>query len=148
MRLARSPFLLGAPIYARWRRLCHIVEQASARQDGSQQDGAMRRYSLVLSLSFCFPFEYVKILRLSPLARYLVPENDSLLNGDVSRGDNLGSLIFMKPRPAASWQELHAAVSLPKALANFFPSFALIASARSSVGGVIIVDIFDPPLSA
>ena len=52
-----------APIYARSQRLCHIFEQASARQDGSQQDGAMRRYSLVLSLSFCFPFEYVKILR-------------------------------------------------------------------------------------
>ena len=26
----------------------------------------MRRYSLVLSLSFCFPFEYVKILRFIP----------------------------------------------------------------------------------
>jgi hypothetical protein len=86
--VARSPaaksslqFLLGAPIYARSRRLCHIFEQASARQEGCQQDGAMRRYSLVLSLSFCFPFEYVSDL--SP-----------------------------------------------------------------SVGGVIIVDIFDPPLSA
>jgi hypothetical protein len=71
--MARSPaaksslqFLLDAPIYARSRRLCHIFEQASARQDGSQQDGAMRRYSLVLSLSFCFPFEYGKILRFKP----------------------------------------------------------------------------------
>ncbi len=26
----------------------------------------MRRYSLVLSLSFCFPFEYVRILRFKP----------------------------------------------------------------------------------
>jgi len=29
-------------------------------------------------------------------------ENDSLLKGDVSMGDNLGSLIAMKPKPAAS----------------------------------------------
>src|SRR5271165_4187233 len=29
------------------------------------------------------------------------PENDSSLNGDVSRGDNVGSLIFMKPKPVA-----------------------------------------------
>jgi hypothetical protein len=28
-------------------------------------------------------------------------ENDSLLNGDVSMGDNLGSLIAMKPKPSA-----------------------------------------------
>ena len=30
------------------------------------------------------------------------PENDSSLNGDVSMGDNVGSLIFMKPKPVAS----------------------------------------------
>jgi hypothetical protein len=30
------------------------------------------------------------------------PENDSSLNGDVSRGDNFGSLILMKPKPVAS----------------------------------------------
>jgi hypothetical protein len=30
------------------------------------------------------------------------PENDSSLNGDVSMGDNFGSLILMKPKPVAS----------------------------------------------
>jgi hypothetical protein len=30
------------------------------------------------------------------------PENDSSLNGDVSMGDNTGSLIFIKPKPVAS----------------------------------------------
>ena len=31
-----------------------------------------------------------------------LPEKDSSLNGDVSMGDNLGSLIFIKPKPVAS----------------------------------------------
>jgi maleate isomerase len=44
-------------------------------------------------------------------ARHL-PVNDSSLNGEVSIGDNRGSRILMKPTPVASWQELHAAVSL------------------------------------
>ena len=30
------------------------------------------------------------------------PENDSSLNGDVSMGESLGSLIFIKPKPVAS----------------------------------------------
>ena len=71
--------------------------------------------------------------------------NVSLLNGDVSRGDNLGSLIFIKLKPVASWQELHAAVNLLKALENLALSFALIASSRSSAAGVIIV-MFDEGL--
>jgi hypothetical protein len=29
-------------------------------------------------------------------------KNSSSLNGDVSSGDNFGSLIFIKPKPAAS----------------------------------------------
>jgi hypothetical protein len=33
----------------------------------------MRRYSLVLSLSFCFPFEYVKILRFKPTLPAIYP---------------------------------------------------------------------------
>jgi hypothetical protein len=74
--------------------------------------------------------------------------NDSSLNGDASSGDNRGSLIFIKPKPSASRQELQAAVSLVKALANFFSSFALIASSTSSVGGIIVADILDPPLLA
>ena len=31
-----------------------------------------------------------------------LPKNDSSLNGDVSMGDNLGSLIYMNPKPVAS----------------------------------------------
>src|ERR1700733_2264270 len=40
----------------------------------------------------------------SPLARRNghLPWNDSSLNGDVSIGDNLGTLIFMKPKPVDS----------------------------------------------
>ena len=30
------------------------------------------------------------------------PWNDSSLNGDVSMGDNRGTLIFIKPKPVAS----------------------------------------------
>jgi hypothetical protein len=30
------------------------------------------------------------------------PENDSSLNGDVSMGDSVGSLILIKPKPVAS----------------------------------------------
>jgi hypothetical protein len=31
-----------------------------------------------------------------------LPVNDSSLNGDVSMGDNRGTLIFIKPKPVAS----------------------------------------------
>ena len=34
-----------------------------------------------------------------------LPGNDSSLNGDVSMGDNLGTLIFMKPKPVDSLTE-------------------------------------------
>ena len=71
-----------------------------------------------------------------------LPENDLSLNGEVSIGDNRGSRILMKPKPVASWQELHAAVSLEKALMNLTLSFALMASSRSSAG-VVIVDMSD-----
>ena len=75
-----------------------------------------------------------------------LPVNNSSLNGEVSIGDNRGSRILMKPKPVASWHELHAAVSLEKALTNLALSFALMASSRSSAGGVI-VDISDLELS-
>jgi hypothetical protein len=66
-------------------------------------------------------------------------ENDSLLKGDVWRGDILGDLIAMKPKPVAWWQLLHAEVSLSKAFANFALSFASIALPTSSAGCVVVV---------
>jgi len=33
---------------------------------------------------------------------HYLTKNSSSLNGDVSSGDNFGSLIFIKPKPAAS----------------------------------------------
>jgi hypothetical protein len=63
----------------------------------------------------------------------------SLLSGDVSSGDNRGSLILINPTPAVSWQELHADVSFSKALENLMLSFAAIALSSSSVTWAVIV---------
>ena len=52
--------------------------------------------------------------------------------------------MTMKPRFAASWQTLQAAVSLSNAAVNFAKSRALMALSTSPIGGIVVDSIILP----
>jgi len=86
----------------RWRRAHGIMPRRPAQQPwlamGGERAFTPDFRTLLLSIS--------RDKGAAPLLRaaeqVYLGENDSSLKGDVSMGDNLGSLIAMKPKPAAS----------------------------------------------
>src|SRR5262245_37913462 len=65
--------------------------------------------------------------------------NDWFGNGDVA-----GRWTTMKPRFAASWHALQAAVSLSNATVNLARSRALMALSTSPIGGIVMDSIILP----
>jgi hypothetical protein len=81
-----------------------------------QRSGSLREMDCVLS-------SHHSGRRLKDLSSNYLGGNSWLLNGEA-----VGTLITMNPYPCDWWQPLHAAVSLPNAVANFPLSFDLIAA--------------------
>jgi hypothetical protein len=93
-------FLLGARSAHGRDGFVTLLNRLPLDRTGLNMTAQCGATALSSPVAFASHLNTSRFFDLSPPARYLVPENDSSLNGDVSRGDNLGSLISMKPKAA------------------------------------------------